>query len=78
MRSISRLDRPSSRICNWDCRRYGSQIVHATIKDICWHGIDLDFRRSIGTLWVCQIRIGKGVCANSGQFDCCTYPKHEE
>lgn len=57
MRAISRPDRFGSRICNWNRGRYGSQIIHATIKDICGNGPDIDFRRSLGTLWVWYTRM---------------------
>lgn len=30
----------------------GSEVVYATVKNICWNGADIDFCRSVGTIRV--------------------------
>jgi hypothetical protein len=30
----------------------GRSFVYVTITDLCWNGLDFDFRRGFGTLWV--------------------------
>ena len=47
-----RLDWSGCRVCDWNSRRYGREIIHATIKDLRGNGPHPDFRRSIGSLWV--------------------------
>ena len=40
LRDLSRLDRVGGGICHRNCRRHGRASVHATVPDICGHGID--------------------------------------
>lgn len=37
----------------------GRPLVHATVEDLRWHGVDSHFRRSPGSLWVCMHRASR-------------------
>jgi hypothetical protein len=65
---ICRAIRLGCGLCDWNRRRrsmlhhcyyggsmltlIGCALVHATVEDLCWHGVDSHFCRSPGSLWV--------------------------
>merc|ERR1711939_7279 len=51
LRSIGWSYRTRSRICDWNCWRYGCSIIYAAVKNIRWNGVNPYFWRSLGSLW---------------------------